>query len=174
VHETGTKLLESRSPELLRQFGADLLDALDQQGDLVVVVKPSRIRDVVRFLKEDPSLRFDVMMDLFVVDYSTFEPATPERFGVIYNLFSLFQKGRIFLKVYVAEESPEIDSISDIYAAADWFEREAWDLFGVRFRNHPNLVRILCHTEFEGHPLRKDYPSTGYQRLKNAAPSSGF
>lgn len=174
MHETATKLLESRLPLLAGQMSHCLLDATDHRGDLTVTVEPKRLREVIEFLQKNCEPRFNVMMDLFVVDYLKFQPEQPERFAVIYNLYSLLGRSRVFLKIWVNEEKPEIDSIHDLYKAANWFEREAWDLFGVVFRGHPNLVRILCHNEFEGHPLRKDYPSDHYQRLKQSAPSTGF
>lgn len=174
MHETGTKLLESKLPGILAKFPDAIIDAAEERGDLMLRVDPKRIRDVIYYLKNTPEHRFDLMADLFAMDYQTFDPAQPERFAVIYNLLSLLQKGRVFLKAFLPENKPEIDSIYDLYAAANWFEREAWDLFGISFRGHPHLVRILCHQDFEGHPLRKDYPSTQYQRLKNATVSTEF
>jgi NADH/F420H2 dehydrogenase subunit C len=159
---------------LLERFASEITDASDHRGDLRVDVRPSAIRDVVGFLKTDPALQFNVMMDLFAMDYLKYPVEQPERFAVIYNLYSLPKRHRVHLRVFVPEQRPEVDTIQDLYAAANWFEREAWDLFGIVFKGHPNLVRILCHTDFVGHPMRKDYPSTQYQRLKNAAPSSGF
>ena len=174
MDEIATKLIESSCPELLKQFPNDCLGAEDLRGLVAVVIRPEKIREMIQFLKNDPTLSFDVMMDLFAIDYSKFIEERPERFAVVYNLASLGTKRRIFLKAYLPEAKPEIDSIFDLYKAANWFEREAWDLFGVVFRNHPNLIRILCHNDFVGYPLRKDYPSDQYQRLKNAAPSTGI
>ena len=172
--ETGTKLLENKLGELLKRFPDALVDATEFRGDLAVVVKAGHIREVICFLKEDPNHRFDIMMDLFAMDYATFEPVQTERFAVIYLLCSLFQKGRVLLKVFLPENKREIDSINDLYAAANWFEREAWDLFGIVFTGHPNLRRILCHEDFQGHPLCKDYPSDGYQQLKKPIGSTGL
>jgi len=172
VHETGTKLLESRLPALLEASDA-LVGAAEHRGDLQVTVDRKKIRDVVALLyRTRPS--FNVLMDLFVVDYLKFKPAQPERYAVIYNLYAIDTHERVFLKAWIPEGQAEIDSIHDLSKAANWFEREAWDLYGVLFKGHPNLQRILCHTEFVGHPLRKDYPSDQYQRLKTAAPPSGF
>ena len=114
------------------------------------------------------------MMDLFSMDYLKWEPPTPERYAIIYNLYSPPLHERLFVKVYLPETDPQVDSIHDLYKAANWFEREAWDLFGIVFRGHPNLIRILCHSDFEGHPMRKDYPSDKYQRLKSAINSTGL
>lgn len=170
--ETGTKLLESKLPALLQAFPDEILGASDFRGDLIVELKPGRIRDIIRYLKTESPIPFEMMVDLFGMDYLKVEPVTPERFAVIYNLHSLLQRRRVHLKVWLPEAKPELDSIHDIYKAANWFEREAFDLFGIVFRGHPDLQRILCHSDFVGHPLRKDYPADGYQRLKTALPSS--
>ena len=174
MQEIATKLLGSKLPGFLEKLGSGLLDADDYRGDLTVVVMPEKTRDAIQYLKHESSPRFEVLMDLFAVDYLKYQPPTPERFAVIYNLVSLSQKRRVRLKVYLPDPYPEIDSIHDLFASANWFEREAFDLYGIGFRGHPNPIRILCHGDFEGHPLRKDYPSDGYQRLKTAAPPSDF
>ncbi len=173
MQETATNWIRNKLPAL-EKFSADLISASDYRGDLEVVVRPEAIRDVLAFLKTDPSTQFNVMMDLFANDYLKYSIEQPERFAVVYNLYSLTKRHRVRIKAFLPEKRPEIDSIHDIYAAANWFEREAWDLYGVVFKGHPNLIRILCHGDFVGHPMRKDYPSTQYQRLKNAAPSTGF
>mgnify|MGYP000154933945 CR=1 FL=1 len=174
MQETATKLLESKFPVLLEKFKDSILDATDFRGNFTLVIEPSKIRDMVRFLKEDSLFRMDMLMDLFGMDYDLFEPPMPERFCVVYQLVSLFQKQRIFLKVYLKEDAPKVDSIHDLYAAANWFEREAWDLFGIVFEGHPHLKRILCHNEFVGHPLRKDYQSDKYQPLRTAITAKEF
>jgi len=144
------------------------------KGETTITLRKESVRAVIQFLKNDPSLRFDVMMDLFAMDYLKYNSPQPERYAVIYYLVSLLQTRRLRIKVFVSEEDAVVDSIHDIYKAANWFEREAWDLYGIVFQGHPNLVRILCHNEFVGHPLRKDYPSDQYQRLKAAMPSEGL
>lgn len=170
--ETNTNLVESKLPGFFSQFSEGILSVEEFRGDLTLVIAPTILRNSLTFLKE--KMGFEMLMDVFAMDYVKFEPPTPERFAVIYNLFSLSNKRRVRLKVYVKEENPELDSVHDLYASANWFEREAWDLFGIVFKGHPHLIRILCHQEFEGHPLRKDYPSDGYQKLKLASPSSGI
>ncbi len=137
-------------------------------------MKPEKICDIIQTLKTNPATSFEMMMDLLGMDYSKMKPEPVERYAVIYNLYSVSRGERVRVKVFLTETSPEIDSIHAIYAAANWFEREVWDLFGIVFRGHPNLTRILCHSDFEGHPLRKDYPSDGYQRLKTAVAPSGL
>jgi len=168
VDETATKLLENKAPSLAR-FPSEIDGVEELRGEVTVCVKPSKIRELFTALKADG---FTMLMDLFGMDYLKVNPPRPERFAVVYNLYALAQKKRVFLKAYLPEDLVEIDSVHDIFKAANWFEREAWDLFGIVFRGHPGLVRILCHTDFEGHALRKDYPADKYQRLKNVAPST--
>jgi len=167
-------LVKNKLPGLHEKFGEDILDAYETRGDLFVHVNPARIRDVILFLKNDPQNQFNMMMDLFGNDYLKYSVEQPERFCVVYNLYSLPRKRRVQVKVFLPEDKPEVDSLHDIYKMVNWFEREAWDMFGIVFKGHPNLIRILCHNDFVGHPLRKDYPSDQYQRLKNAAPPTGF
>ena len=174
MQETVTKLLQSKLPFFLDRFSSEIESATDFRGDLEIVVAPGKIREMVTFLKTNGEMPFEIMMDIFGVDYLKFNPETPERFAVIYNLYSLSRGRRVRLKVFLSEDKPEIDSLCDVYKMADWFERETWDMYGIVFRGHPNLVRILCHNEFVGYPLRKDYPADQYQRLKTAATSSEF
>lgn len=174
MQETDIKLLDEKLPNLPAVVQSEIVAIEEFRGDLTLTVKPEKIRDVIHHLKQDPALSFDVLMDLFAMDYSKFEKAQPERYCVIYHLVSMFQKYRVRLKVFLNEEKAEVDSIHDIYQAANWFEREAWDLFGIKFTNHPDLHRILCHQDFVGHPLRKDYPSDHYQRLKTSTTGTGI
>lgn len=164
--------VKDKLPGFSAKFKEDILEAQDFRGDLTVSVKPDRIREMISFLKQ--GLSFEMLMDLFGMDYLKWEPPIPERFAVIYNLYSISQKKRMRVKAYVPESKPEIDSIWDIYKAANWFEREAYDMFGIVFKGHPNLQRILCHQDFVGHPLRKDYPADKYQRLKTVVSSAGL
>ena len=109
--------------------------------------------DLARHLKDDPALDFNLLLDVCGVDY----PAREERFEAVYHLTSLPHGHRVRLKVPVREDDPVVPSVYGVWKAADWFEREAYDMFGVRFEGHPNLQRILCHAAFQGHALRKDY-----------------
>ena len=171
MDETATKLLQSKFPELVTRFPNAFLSATDFRGDFEVVVDRSQIRDCLQFLKG--SLEFHLLMDLFGMDYLKQSEST-HRFAVIYILYSLTKKRRIRLKVFLSAGEPTMTSVSDLFAAANWFEREAWDMYGIIFEGHPNLTRILCHQDFQGHPMRKDYPSDGYQRLKSPLSSSGI
>jgi NADH-quinone oxidoreductase subunit C len=127
----------------------------DLRGDDAFVADREVARDFVRTLKE--RLGFDTLVLVTAVDNYLDEP----RFEVTYRLRSLARNADVRVNAPVPGEAPEIDTITDLYPAADWMEREVWDMFGVRFRGHPNLERILMWEGFEGHPLRKDYPLLG-------------
>lgn len=139
---------------LQEAFGPAILETSGYLGNETAVVAKEKIVDAVKFLRDTKGLEFNFMMDLAGADY----PERKERFEVVYHLYSLSTKGRIRLKVRVPESNPALPSICSLYKAANWFEREAYDMFGLRFEGHPNLKRILLFDEFEGHPLRKDYP----------------
>jgi len=172
VLETSTNLLANKLPSLASEYLTEIKQVEEHRGDLTVTILPEANRKIITHLKN--ACGFEMLLDVFAMDYLKYEPTPPERFAVIYNLYSLSKKRRMRIKTFVKEENPTLDSIHDIYASANWFEREAWDLFGIQFVGHPHLTRILCHQDFEGHPLRKDYPSDGYQKLQTAAPSSGI
>jgi len=140
---------------------SDILKAEIGHGELMLGVRPQAIVKVLSFLRDDPKCRFEQLMDVCGADY----PDRPERFEVVYNLLSLTYNRRIRVKVGVGEETP-VPSVSAVYPVANWFERETWDLYGVLFENHPDLRRILTDYGFEGHPLRKDFPLTGYVELR--------
>jgi NADH-quinone oxidoreductase subunit C/D len=144
--------------QVLREKCPDaILAAKDQVGDLQLTIRASEIKQVATALKEHPELQFDQLMDVCGVDRQQLD-AEGERFCVVYHFFSMVKQKRVRLVVPLDEAKPELDSISDLYASADWGERETYDMYGFQFRGHPNLSRILTHQEFVGHPLRKDYP----------------
>jgi NADH-quinone oxidoreductase subunit C len=124
-------------------------------------VDAARICDVARILRDDAELEFEMLTDLTCVDYLGEEP----RFEMVYHFYSVARNHRLRIKARVPEEPAEIDSLVDVYASANWMEREVWDLYGIRFKGHPDLRRILLYEEFEGHPLRKDYPKEKRQPL---------
>jgi NADH-quinone oxidoreductase subunit C len=130
-------------------------------GELVVAAKREGIIRVLSFLRDDPRCLFKVLMDICGVDY----PDRAERFDVVYNLLSLKHNQRIRVIVTADEESP-VPSVTGVFSAAGWFEREAWDLYGIYFSDHPDLRRILTDYGFEGHPMRKDFPLTGYVEVR--------
>jgi NADH-quinone oxidoreductase subunit C len=120
-------------------------------------VKPERIVEILTTLRDQ--LRFEMLMDLTVVDW--LDRGRPERYEVVYQLYSITHNRYFRVKCWVPEDEAAIDSVVGVWKAADWAEREAYDLFGLTFRNHPNLKRILMPESYTGHPLRKDYPLTG-------------
>jgi NADH-quinone oxidoreductase subunit C len=164
------------------------------RGDATVILSRERLLDVARTIKEDPAFQMQFLMDVTAVDFSAFghkpspaffassgiavrpSPEIPDqepwpgphgqaRFMLVYHFFSLSLKHRLRVEVPVEEDDAEVDSVTSLWAGADWFEREVWDMFGIRFRGHPNLKRILMYDEFVGHPLRKDYPVNKRQPL---------
>lgn len=140
-------------------IGPDLLADRSSHGDTALVVRREGARRVLRALRDDPVLQFDMLVDLCGADRLHLRDAI-ERFEVVYILYSLWNGWRLRVLVPVPESDPRLDSVHDLWKAAGWAEREAWDMFGLRFAGHPNLKRILCHHEFVGHPLRKDYDRT--------------
>jgi len=150
------------------QFPQDIIETHDFRGDETLIIRASALRAVAEFLKEMPRMDFNFLMDLTAVDYLSFAGGRlPKegRFEVVYHFFSLKHNHRIRIKVPVDDKNPEVDSLCDLWASANWYEREVWDMFGIRFRGHPNLKRILMYEEFQGHALRKDYPVNKRQPL---------
>nr|BAL57979.1 NADH dehydrogenase I subunit C [uncultured prokaryote] len=148
--------------KLKEKFAEEILAEHCFRGDTTVVVRKERIKEILSFLKNDEQLRFNFLMDLTCVDYLG---KKSERFEIVYHLYSLTNNWRIRIKVPVSEEDPTIDSVTDIWIGANWFEREVYDMFGIVFKGHPDLRRILLYPEFVGHPLRKDYPVRKRQPL---------
>jgi NADH-quinone oxidoreductase subunit C len=142
--------------EVQSRFPNVVTDAQVNRGEATVVVKKEGLLSVARALKLDAAFSFNMLMDVFGVDYLHWEEKA-DRFEVIYNLFSFTHGHRIFVKVPVPEKEPSVDSVTSLWPAADWYERETWDMFGITFKGHPNLKRILMYDQFQGHPLRKDY-----------------
>ena len=132
-----------------------------RHGELVVDVPLAGIVPVLKFLRDDTNCQFKMLVDLCGVDY----PEREERFEVVYNLLSLKHNQRIRLKVRTDENTP-VPTATGVFSAAGWFEREAWDLYGIFFSDHPDLRRILTDYGFEGHPLRKDFPLTGHVEVR--------
>lgn len=150
--------------KLRAQFGEAIIEVHAHRGDHTAVVGPERYHDVLAFLHANPDCSYDFLTDLSGLDRMRL--AESPRFEVIVHLYSTANNDRIRIKTRPADDAnPVIDSITDIFAAANWPEREVWDMFGVRFTGHPNLKRILMYEEFVGHPLRKDYPVNKRQPL---------
>jgi len=138
-----------------------LVDEEIIRGELTLRVSRDSLTEVVRFLRDDPRSAFICLIDICAVDW----PARAERFDVVYHLLSPVQNVRIRLKVATDEYTP-VPSLCPLFPAADWFEREAYDLYGVIFSGHPDLRRILTDYGFDGHPLRKDFPLTGFVEVR--------
>ncbi|MFC1572269.1 NADH-quinone oxidoreductase subunit C [Candidatus Eisenbacteria bacterium] len=146
---------------LRRDFGSAVLETHSHQGDDTAVVPAERIAEISRYLRDNPDLRYDLLVDITAVDYLPRDP----RFEVVYHFLSLANLTRVRLKARVSADDCEVPTLTGLWGCADWLEREVWDMFGVRFKGHPNLRRILMWQEFEGHPLRKDYPIRRRQPL---------
>lgn len=149
-------------------FAKDIIETHAFRGDETVVIRPSALLSVAKFLKTTPALDFNFLMDLTAVDYLFFAGGRIQketRFEVVYHFYSLKKNHRIRIKVPVDEKTPEVDSLNELWASANWYEREVWDMYGIRFKGHPNLKRILMYEEFKGHALRKDYPFNKRQPL---------
>lgn len=153
--------LDQLQDEVTRALGAHLMQAVVEKGELCITIVRTRIADMLQTLRDDPAIAMNQLMDICGADY----PERPERFDVVYNLLSLKHNWRIRVKVQTDEISP-VPSVTGVYSAAGWFERECWDLYGVAFSNNPDLRRILTDYGFEGHPLRKDFPLTGYVEVR--------
>lgn len=176
------------------RFSASVRSSHAYRGDATVVLAREGLVEVASFLRDDPELRMDLLADLSAVDYSTFGkggspaffassgvklkptqeieddepwpgPPGPERFAVVYHFYSTVHKHRLRLVVPVDEPDLEVDSLCSLWPGANWLEREAWDMFGIGFKGHPDLKRILMYEGFKGHPLRKDYPVNKRQPL---------
>ena len=149
---------------LTKQFKDAVLETHTQHGDETAVVDAAAWLEIHRFLRDDPRTQMEMLVDLTCVDW----PERERRFDVVSHLNSLSKGHRLRLKAAVGDESDEtaeIDSLTGLWGSANWAEREAYDMFGVSFRGHPDLRRILLYPEFEGHPLRKDYPASRIQPL---------
>ena len=140
--------------KLKARFAESIVDVHSHRGDDTAVVKKEALLDIFMFLRDDKELLYNFMMDLTAVDYLGKEP----RFEVVYHLYSLAYNRRVRIKTRVSESECSVDSIVPVWPSANWFEREVFDLYGIVFKGHPNLSRILLYDGFQGHPLRKDYP----------------
>ena len=139
-----------------------ILDSHDFRGDQTITVQRNTLIKLFKFLRDDPALDFKFLMDLTAVDYLNRKDI---RFEVVYHFYSLKHNHRLRVKVPVSEDDCTIDSVSSLWETANWYEREVWDLYGIKFNDHPDMRRILLYEEFKGHPLRKDYPINKRQPL---------
>lgn len=153
--------LEELGRYVAGQMGQDVAETDIQHGELMLRVRRDAISRILSFLCNDANCLFQVLIDICGVDY----PDRDERFEIVYNLLSLKHNVRIRVKVTTDETTP-VPSVSQVYPAAGWFERECWDMYGVFFSEHPDLRRMLTDYGFDGHPLRKDFPLTGYVEVR--------
>lgn len=140
------------------RFATEVLDVVEFRGETTVTVKKDQIVDICKFMRDD--LGYNLLCDLCAVDYMGQAP----RFMVVYNLYNITTKQRFRIKAPVEEQDATIDTVCTVWSTANWLEREVWDLMGIEFNNHPDLRRILMAADWEGHPLRKDYPVQGPDR----------
>jgi NADH-quinone oxidoreductase subunit C len=141
--------------------GSDIVEARLAYGELTLIVEAESLVRVLKVLRDEPRLRFVVLIDICGADY----PGRARRFDVVYHLLSPYQNARIRVKVETDEDTP-VPSVVELFPAANWFERETYDFYGVLFQGHPDLRRLLTDYGFEGHPLRKDFPLTGFVELR--------
>jgi NADH-quinone oxidoreductase subunit C len=175
------KLDHPTLPILKAAFSEAALQVQEFRGQTTVVVPRERLKDVCRTLRDDPQCAYDFLCDITAVDYLNYPAPQPGRFAVVWMLASYRHETRLRLKAYLnpsvdtsgAEYDPElqVDTVTDLWPGAEWMEREVFDMFGIRFKGHPDLRRILMWKDFPAHPLRKDYPLRGrgereyYQQL---------
>ena len=156
-----TEPLKELGDQVAAALPGDVIRSEIVRGELILWAERPAIVRVLTFLRDDPRMLFKQLVDLCGVDY----PDRGERFEVVYNLLSLRHNRRIRVKLATDENEP-VPSVTAVFNSADWYERETWDLFGVYFSDHPDLRRLLTDYGFEGHPLRKDFPLTGYVELR--------
>ncbi|MCL4713972.1 MAG: NADH-quinone oxidoreductase subunit C [Hyphomonadaceae bacterium] len=151
--------------DLAAHIAASMTSAIEAHevrlGELTLTARADQIYAVITFLRDDPRCRFTTLIDICGVDY----PQRAKRFDVVYHLLSMQLNHRIRVKIATDDETP-VASIVGIFPCADWFEREAFDMYGILFSNHPDLRRILTDYGFQGFPLRKDFPMTGYVEVR--------
>jgi NADH-quinone oxidoreductase subunit C len=151
------ELLATLEPVL----GEVLVGKAIAHGELAITVPAAAVARVLTYLRDEPALMFKELVDLCGVDY----PERERRFDVVYHLLSMHHNARIRVKVETDENTP-VPSVVEVFPTANWFEREAWDMYGILFSDHPDLRRLLTDYGFEGHPLRKDFPLTGYVEMR--------
>jgi len=165
------------------EFGAAVVGSHAHRGDETILVDRDRLVDLMRWLRDDPRTAMDVLVDVTALDLSEFpavhraaicpvddghphgDAALAARYQVVYHLLSMGHRHRLRVKVALPEDDARAPSLCDVWIAANWGERETYDMYGVQFDGHPDLRRVLLYDGFEGHPLRKDYPLRGYQPL---------
>ncbi|MBI3096554.1 MAG: NADH-quinone oxidoreductase subunit C [Rhodocyclales bacterium] len=159
--------LERLCRQLKESFGDRIGEPVLALGELTVVVPAGNYLDVMRQLRDDPAFRFEQLMDLSGIDYSAYAGYQGKRFAAVSQLLSITHNWRLRVRVFAPDdEFPVVQSVMDIWNSANWYEREAFDLFGIHFEGHVDLRRILTDYGFVGHPFRKDFPISGYVEMR--------
>ena len=133
----------------------------NKKSGISILIKKEDLVSTFMFLKDNPSISMESLIDITAIDY----PENQKRFTLVYNLLSVSKNFRIKVKTKTNEDNP-VSSVTEVFPCANWYEREVWDLFGIRFLGHPDLRRILTDYDFDGHPLRKDFPLTGFTQVR--------
>lgn len=158
-------VVESLTITKLKRYFPNAIIEINNEKDDVVLIKKENLVEILTFLKDDKELDYNSLMDVTAVDYLKYPVKKSERFEVVYILYSFSKHHRVRIKCPVSIKDLTVDSVSHLWKSANWGERETYDMFGIKFNNHPNLKRLLTHHEFVGHPLRKDYPTKKRQVL---------
>ena len=155
------------SPNLLQKYSIGNFHFPVKSGVDNILVSKEKILEVVQKVKEDEELMYEQLVDITATDNLMAKTGyTEQRFTLIYSFLSLKYNKRLFIFTNLSEDDLDIDTITPIFESADWYERECYDLFGINFKNHPNLQRLMNDYNFQGHPLRKDFPLTGYEEVR--------
>jgi NADH-quinone oxidoreductase subunit C len=161
--------LETLKANIEAAFSGRLLSVTEAIGELTIVVSAKEYQDIATRLRDDPSLRFEQLVDLCGVDYQTYGDGAYDgpRFAAVLHLLSVANNWRLRVRVFAQDDDvPLVPSVVDIWSSANWYEREAFDLYGIVFEGHPDLRRILTDYGFIGHPFRKDFPISGYVEMR--------
>lgn len=155
------------STELINKYSVGEIQFPTKSGLLSMLVKKELVLEIIQKIKEDDKLLYDQLIDITVIDnILSKQNYSNQRYTIIYSFLSLRFNKRLLVYSNISEDDQNIDSITQIFESANWFEREIYDLFGINFKNHPNLQRIMNDYNFQGHPLRKDFPLTGYEEVR--------
>ena len=160
--------LESLQEALDRALGARIVGRSHDRGQLTIEIEPAQVPEAMKILHDEPTLDFTLLVDLLGIDYRGFgNDWEGQRYAVLYNLLSVGRNHRVRVRTFCADDDfPAVASVIGTWPSANWFEREAFDLYGIVFKGHPDLRRILTDYGFMGHPFRKDFPITGYVEMR--------
>ena len=167
-----TEVLQALAARTAEKFGDAIAETIERGGELTLVLHREQLLRACRILRDDKDFGFEQLIDLCGVDYSAFGAesaqgvASGPRYAAVYHLLSVRNNRRLRLKVFLDDEMPMVESVVGIWNSANWFEREAFDLFGIVFEGHPDLRRILTDYGFIGHPFRKDFPVSGHVEMR--------